>query len=269
VGWVLDRLEKDGLAGNTAVLFFGDHGRPHVRAKQWLYDSGIRVPLLFRWPGRMKPGSTDDRLVSFIDFAPTSLTLAGIRPPKGMQGLTFLEDQVTKRDVIFAARDRCDETVDRIRCVRTERFKYIRNYHPDRPYLQRNNYKFLRYPVISLMPVLHGRGELTPEQSLFMADRRPAEELYDVVEDPYEVKNLASDPNSAARLAELRRRLEDWVKRTGDKGAVPESSQRVQEAIAQMDDWIQARMARRQLDPDITPTAYLQWWERELGLDGE
>jgi len=177
IGKVLARLEEDGLAENTVVFYFGDHGRAHVRGKQWLYDGGIHVPLVVRWPRHLKAGTLREDLVSALDFAPTCLNLAGAPVPKHMQGQVFLgPDRAPPHTHVFAARDRCDETVDRIRCVRTKRFKYIRNFMPERPYTQTNRYKEQSYPMMAVLKELHKEGKLTPEQSAFMADRRPEEE---------------------------------------------------------------------------------------------
>ena len=223
IGQVLARLDDEGLAENTIVFYFGDHGRAHVRGKQWLYDGGIHIPLVIRWPGQIKPGTVTDELVSAIDFAPTCLELAGVDPPRHMEGRVFLgPKRDTPRDCIVAARDRCDETMDRIRCVRDKRFKYIRNFMPERPYTQQNRYKERQYPMLALLKELHAEGKLTPEQALFMADRRPEEELYDIQADPWEVKNLAASGKHQDVLKTMRERLTKWIKETGDKGQFPE-----------------------------------------------
>jgi len=223
IGQVLARLDDNGLAAGTIVFYFGDHGRAHVRGKQWLYDGGIHIPLVIRWPGRIKPGTVVDEMVNAIDFAPTCLKLAGVDPPRHMEGRVFLgPKRDTPRDYIVAARDRCDETVDRIRCVRDKRFKYIRNFMPERPYTQQNRYKERQYPMLALLKELHAEGKLTPEQALFMADRRPEEELYDIQADPWEVKNLTTSGKHQDVLKTMRGRLAQWIEETGDKGQFPE-----------------------------------------------
>jgi len=221
VGAVLKRLEDEGLAEDTVVIFFGDNGRPHVRGKQFLYEGGIHIPLIIRWPGKIEPGTVDDGLVSAIDITATTLKIAGIDPPANMEGQVFLGPQAQKRNYIVAARDRCDETVDRIRCIRTEGFKYIRNFYPDRPYTQLNRYKET-YPVLRLMRRLHKAGKLTPEQALFMAPKRPPEELYDLQADPHELHNLASSSSHQELLQKMRKTLDDWIKETADMGEEPE-----------------------------------------------
>lgn len=234
VGKILERLEDDGLAENTAVIFIGDHGRCHVRGKQWLYDGGIHIPLIVRWPGKLKAGQVCDNLVSAIDISATVLKIAGIEPPRHIEGKVFLEPVGKKiwkpaknRKYIIAARDRCDETIDRIRCVRTERYKYIRNFMPERPYTQINRYKERSYPMLGLMKELHAEGKLTPVQALFMAPRKPDEELYDLRNDPYEIKNLAASAEYERILKEMRAILDKWIQETGDMGQFPEKKSAV------------------------------------------
>ncbi len=223
VGEVLKRLEDEGVADSTVVFFYGDHGRPMPRDKQFLYDGGIQIPLVIRWPGKLEPGSKRDELVSSIDFAATSLAIAGITPPDYMEGRVFLGDNpAPSPEYVFAARDRCDETVDRIRAVRSKQYKYIRNYMPDRPYMQLNRYKEISYPSWRLLKRLHKQGKLTPAQELFLADTRPEEELYDVIADPDEVHNLAGDPKHQEILDRMGTVLNLWIQKTGDKGEIPE-----------------------------------------------
>jgi uncharacterized sulfatase len=228
VAGMLKQLEDDGLADNTVVFFYGDHGRGLTRGKRWVYDSGTRVPLLIRWPGQTKPGSVTDRLVMFIDFGPTVLSIAGVKPPEHMQGRAFLGDFDTPpRDYVFAHRDRMDETYDIIRAVRDKRFKYIRNFEPQKPYAQRINY-MEKMPILKEMRRLHAEGKLEGSQKLWFADTKPVEELYDTVADPHEVNNLADAPEHQDTLKRLRKVLEDWMKETKDLGLIPEGELRKQ-----------------------------------------
>jgi len=229
IGKILKRLDDEDLADNTVVIFIGDHGRCHVRGKQWLYDGGIHIPLIVRWPGKLRAGQVCDDLVSAIDISATILKIAGAELPKHIEGKVFLEldrnsrwKPVANHEYIIAARDRCDETIDRIRCVRTKQYKYIRNFMPERPYTQKNNYKETSYPMLNLMKELHAQGKLTPVQELFMVPRKPDEELYDLRKDPYEINNLAASPEHKQTLNQMRRILEQWIKDTGDKGQFPE-----------------------------------------------
>ncbi|MBD3268382.1 sulfatase-like hydrolase/transferase [bacterium] len=221
VGAVLDRLEQDGLADNTVVFFFGDHGRAHVRGKQWCYDAGLHVPMIVRWPGKLKPGTVNNDLVSAIDFAPTVLDIADIKKPNFLQGQNFLQEG-HKRDYVFSARDRCDETVETIRSVRDKRYRYIRNFRPDRPYMAPNRYKDTSYPTRRVLREWEEKGLLQPAQEMWMADRKPIEELYDTHNDPHEIHNLAASPAHQDVLVAMRDALFEWMDETGDLGLIPE-----------------------------------------------
>jgi arylsulfatase A-like enzyme len=221
VGDVLARLEKEKLLGDTVVFFMTDHGISHARGKQFLYDEGIHVPFIVRGPGIAK-GVVRDDLIEHIDLAATSLALAGVEVPKWMQGRDVLAKDYQTRDAVFAARDRCDETMEHMRSVRTDRFKYVRNYLNERPHLQPCRYKDDK-AIVQKLRELHATKKLDDlaEQLLF-APTRPKEELYDLAADPFEVNNLAADPKHAATLAAMRKKLADWEERTGDRGRKPE-----------------------------------------------
>ncbi|MCH7685094.1 MAG: sulfatase [Planctomycetes bacterium] len=229
VGFVLNKLEEDGMAENTVVLFFGDHGRAMVRGKQWCYDSGLRVPCIMYWPKGVEapsgyePGTVSGRIVEAIDFTATTLNVFGIKKPESMQGrILFGPNADPPRHYAFGARDRCDETVFRIRTVRDSRFRYIRNFMPQRPFLQKNRYKERQYPMMALMRELHAQGKLTPTQQVLMAPHRRKEELYDLQNDPYEVHNLAESPEHQKILNTLRGKLESWIEASNDQGRIPE-----------------------------------------------
>ncbi len=227
VGQVLARLDEERLSENTVVFFFADHGRPMPRGKQFLYEGGIHIPLIVRLPAKFRPegfepGGLRDDLISSIDITATTLLMAGVDPPAHLEGQPFLGAEVRGRDFVMAARDRCDETVDRIRAVRTKRFKYIRNFFLDRPYNQQNIYKDTSYPPLQVMRQLHEEGKLTVAQGLFMSSRRPEEELYDLEADPNEVNNLAGSPGVQPTLERLREMLHRWIEESGDQGAIPE-----------------------------------------------
>ncbi|MFM7110805.1 MAG: sulfatase [Planctomycetota bacterium] len=221
VGQWMSRLEKEGLLDNTVVFFMTDHGISHARGKQFLYDEGIHVPLVAAGPGIPK-GEVRSDLVEHIDLAATSLSIAGVRPPAWMQGRDLLSKDYRKRDAVFAARDRCDETMEHIRAVRTDRYKYIRNYLPNRPHLQPCRYKDEK-AIVKRLRELHAAGTLDSlAEKLLFAPRRPAEELYDLGGDPHETNNLAADPAHQETLKAMRSRLAEWERRTADKGRQPE-----------------------------------------------
>ena len=264
IGVALQWLEKEGAADNTIVMYFGDNGRPHVRGKQWLYEGGIHIPMVIRWPGHITPGTVVEDLVSSLDFAPTFLSMVGIKPPEHLQGHVVFGPEKRTRKYIIAARDRCDGTVDRIRCVRSERYKYIRNYYPDQPYTQFNAYKKLQYPALTVMQVLHKQGKLTADQAGFMAANRPGEELYDLQNDPHELRNLAEDQQFGGILREHRGKLNEWIKATLDKGETPEDPQALAYWQDDMMTSYKQQMAKRGLSPEVSDEDYLKWWEQKL-----
>jgi N-sulfoglucosamine sulfohydrolase len=205
---------------NTYLFFFGDHGWGMPRGKRWPYDSGCRVPLLIAGPG-IEPGSEREDLVCFLDFAPTLLDLASIPVPPELDGVTILGPRQVKNQYVFAARDRMDEAYDRIRSVRDQRYRYIRNFHLELPYAQKISYMELM-PTMQTWRRLHDEGKLNKAQSLFFAEQKPIEELYDLERDPFEIHNLASDPKHLEKRFELQAELRIWMKKTRDLGAVPE-----------------------------------------------
>jgi arylsulfatase A-like enzyme len=221
LGQRLAELEEDGLADSTIVCHWSDHG-PLPRGKRWPYDSGIRIPMIARWPGRLEPGTVSDRLVSTVDLGPTMLSVARLPIPQHLQGRAFLGPQeAPPREYVFASRDRYDIAYDRIRAARDRRFKYLRHYCPELPYLLWIPYRN-RHPIMQEMWRLHLAGELEGPQRLLF-EPRPAEELYDTESDPYEVRNLAADPAYAGELARLREAVDDWIADVGDLGEIDEA----------------------------------------------
>ena len=219
---ILRQLEDDGLADDTIVFFWGDHGRGLPRAKRWIYDSGLQVPLIVRWPGVIEPGSVEENLVSFIDFGPTVLSLAGVDVPAHMQGRPFLGGRkAPPREYIYAARDRMDEAYELIRAVRDKRYKYLRNYMPEVTYAQHISYMD-EMPTMQEWRRLHAEGKLEGPQKLFFSETKPVEELYDTEADPHEVDNLAESPAHQQVLLRLRAEHEHWRKETNDLGLIPE-----------------------------------------------
>ena len=248
VGFVLDKLDEDGLAENTVVIFFGDHGRAMVRGKQWPYDSGLHVPLIVRWPaGHPAPagfvaGTVNDELVSLLDVTATTLSLCGVDKPARMQGRVLFGDAAEEAPTyLFGGRDRGDETVFRIRTARDERYRYLRNFMPERPFLQLNRYKEWSYPVLGLMRELHAAGKLDALQARMFAPRRPAEELYDLEADPFETRNLVDSEEHAAVLVRMRTALDTWIEESDDQGRFPEAP----EIIAHWEDQMKANYQRR------------------------
>ncbi|GAB2774448.1 sulfatase [Rhabdobacter roseus] len=262
VGEVLERLEKEGILDNTIIIFFGDHGRPHVRDKQFLYEGGTHIPLVVRFPDQRRAGSVRSELIATTDLPATSLALAGLPVPAHLMGKDIFDRRFKRRQLVLAT-DRKDETVDRIRGVRETRYKYLRNYYPERPYMQPNQYKRYEYPVYPLLFELQKAGKLTPEQQLFMAEKRPAEELYDLQNDPYELRNLAADPKYLKHLRRLRQACDDWVA-TYDQSTYPEPDEVLQKVQKQMDTYYSER-ARRLGEPYGTSDAeLLDYWLKQM-----
>jgi uncharacterized sulfatase len=223
VGEILRQLEEDDLLNSTIVFFYSDHGRGLPRAKRWVYDSGTHIPLLIRWPGRLPPGSVNEELVSEIDFAPTVLSLAGARLPAYLQGRIFLGPQKqTEPKYLFMARDRMDETYDRIRSVRSKQYRYVRNFEPKLPYAQKIDYMDLM-PTMKEWRRLHALGQLKGPQTIFFLPEKPEEELYDLTKDPHEIHNLAGSPAHQAILKDMRQALDRWIVDTNDLGRIPEA----------------------------------------------
>ncbi len=221
VGAIMQRLEDEGLIDSTVVFFFTDHGISHAWAKQFCYEEGAHIPLIVRGSPFVGTG-TRSELVSHIDVAASSLHLAGIPIPESMEARSLFGPEAQPREYVITARDRCDETVDRIRSVRKGNYLYIKNYLNQRPMLQPNAYKDFK-PILKRLRELHAKGKLNDlqERVLFAAER-PREELYNLETDVNQYTNLAADPEQKSRLEEMRNILSEWEQRTGDQGRTPE-----------------------------------------------
>lgn len=223
VGKVLNRLKRENLLDNTIIFFLTDHGISQARGKQFLYDEGTKIPFIIWAPKLVEPQFRFD-LINHIDMSATTLKLAGLKVPEYMDSNPLLGEDNIPRDFIVCARDRCDETVDHIRSVRKGNYKYIKNYLPERPYLQPCAYKDHK-PFMPILRKLDEQGKLNKYQKLITAQTRPVVELYDLSNDPFEVNNLANDNNHSERLNDLQVILEQWIIKTGDNGQYPESKQ--------------------------------------------
>lgn len=228
-GQQLAELEKQGLADDTIVFFYGDHGSGMPRHKRWPYDSGLRVPLIIHIPEKFKdlapeeyvPGAQTDRIVGFVDFAQTIISLAGENPPEHMQGNPFLGKFADPpQEYGFGFRGRMDERYDLVRTTRNKRYIYLRHYMPHKVYGQFISYMFVT-PTTRVWKQMYDDGKLTDAQSLFWKEK-PYEELYDLQADPDEVTNLVHSREHDAVLNELRDQHEKWVMRVRDVGFLPE-----------------------------------------------
>ncbi|WP_276256291.1 sulfatase-like hydrolase/transferase [Halomontanus rarus] len=228
VGRLLDQLEADGVADETIVILWSDHGEGLPRCKRWPYDSGTNVPLIVRWPGETD-GETVSDLVSLVDLGPTTLSLAGEDVPRYMHGRPFVGSEVDdSREYVFSTRDRYDEEYDMVRSVRDERFRYVRHYYPERPFVLWIPYRNT-HPAMDELLRLDADGELNGVQAQWLADSRPAEELYDLQADPHETTNLVDDPAYEDDLERLRTALDDWRTATGDAERASESEREMRE----------------------------------------
>lgn len=226
VGEILQQLEEDRLADSTIVIWTTDHGDGLPRAKRELFDSGIKVPMIIRWPDKFRPvdatpGGLDERLISFVDLGPTILALAGVDVPDFMQGKPFAGAvNIVSRQYVYAARDRIDEQPDRQRAVRDTRYKYIRNYMPGTPGVY-------HLPFRDNQDIMRELWELWEEGKLNAIQRRwfqprPDEELYNIINDPHEVNNLAGNPDYAEQLMRMRKTLSSWQAGMADLGGISE-----------------------------------------------
>lgn len=216
---VLQQLKDDGLLDETIIFFYSDHGGPLPRQKRLIYDSGLKVPLVVRFPNKKHAGTTDDQLISFIDFAPTTLALAGQSIPEVMHGQDFFDNQ--QRNYIHAAADRFDGFTDVIRAVKDKRFKYIRNYRPEQGYYLPVTYRE-KIPTMQELLRLKAENKLTAAQAQWFRESKPEEELFDTINDPHELNNLAEDPKYKAKLIELRKEMDRWLAKTGDNPKLSE-----------------------------------------------
>ena len=236
VGGILNQLEEDGLAENTIVVFWSDHGRGMPRAKRWATEAGLRVPLLLRWPGVIGPGTVRTDLVHTMDLAPTMLEVSGLHIPAHMHGQPLLGQDGTFTNpnaYVYGGRDRMDESEDTSRTVRDTQYRYVRNFHPDRSPMPHIDYPDHTATWTELRRL---RGEearqlacgelpslLNDLQRRLVAASKPEEELYDLEQDPHETCNLVQDPGHAEALVRLRGVLQTWQDQIGDLGMMPES----------------------------------------------
>lgn len=221
VGAILDQLEEDGLLEQTIIFFYADHGGPLPRQKRLVYDAGLKVPMIVRFPNKSNSGTIDERLISFVDFAPTILTLAGITPPEYLQGQNFIGENSQERQYIHAAADRFDGMTDAIRAVRDSRFKYIRNYRPEQGYYLPVAYRE-RIPTMQELLRLRDNGQLDEIQSQWFRQQKPKEELFDCLNDPHELVNLSEKPEYQDKVIELRSEMDRWLAEIGDQPNLPE-----------------------------------------------
>ncbi len=228
VGRVTAWLEREGLADNTIVFFLSDHGEAFLRGKYFLYDCSLNQPLIIRWPRTCSPpkdfirGSESDRLLAAIDVTAQTVACAGGAVPEWMHGRAFLGPNAKRRSEVFSAADWYGGSKLKSRSIRTEQYKYIRNFNTSLSvHSASTEYRKAMHPMYHLLEQLDERGELGQMHRRLLLDPLPGEELYDLVEDPHELNNLAADSTLAELKQKLRRRLEEWIEESGDVGFEP------------------------------------------------
>ena len=215
---MIDLLKKDNLYNNSVIFFYADHGGPFPRFKRALYETGIKVPLIIKLPKNLDFNTSNSSLVSFIDYAPTVLSLAGIKPPKYMQGKALLGKYKSKEksEFIFSSSDRFDEHVDRSRAVIHRGYKYIKHFNPE---ISRTNNAYRdNMAMMKNMKKLWAEGKLGKDQAQWFKNPKPLEEMYLLDEDPYELNNIVNDPKYANKVKFMQVSLNEWIIKTNDLG---------------------------------------------------
>lgn len=229
IGKLLADIQASERGKNAIIILTTDHGDGLPRAKRMLYDSGLRVPMILAYSDGREAGTTRDDLVSFVDLAPTILNFAGTSVPDYIQGQIFEgRNKEAQRDYIYAAADRLDEREQRFKAVRDARYKYIRNYTTDKPRLPDIGYQN-NSPIMVQMREKLAEATLAPESAKYFITPSPHEELYDLSNDPHEIKNLVDEKESASILSRYQKAMDSWISRTGDLSAMSET-----EMVAQM-----------------------------------
>lgn len=221
VGEIINELKKDNLFDSTIIIFLSDHGGPLPRQKREITKAGLHVPMIIRYPWKVSH-QVDSQLISFVDMAPTFLSLAGIEPPEYMQGKPFEgEYKNSPRKYVFGARDRMDMQYDRARSVSDGRYFYVKNYYPGKSWYQDIEFR-KQMPMMQELLALHEKGRLNSVQEIWFYPSKPAEQLFDTWTDSYEIKDLAQDTGYSKIIKKLRTQLSNWQDEVNDKGHIPE-----------------------------------------------
>ncbi|WP_461533649.1 sulfatase family protein [Sinomicrobium sp.] len=263
VGAVLDWLEEEGLIDETVIFFFGDHGRPHLRDKQFLYEGGLRTPLIARFPPGMAEKGVVENLVSLIDVSATSLALAGVVLPPHLQGKPFFGDDKEIRKYVYGFRQRMGDAVDDSRSITDGRYKLIWNRMPEVPWMQLSSYKKTSYPAFSLYQYLYEKGELGIPFNLFMAEYKPEIELYDLKDDPYELKNLANTDLFQIIGKQLFQTLKNKITAL-EHGKETESPETAEKGVKSGRSYGQLKLEKMGLPKEANPSQMVKYWEKEL-----
>ena len=223
VGKLINHLKQEDIYDDSYIFFYSDHGGPFPRHKRAIYETGTKVPFFVKLPKGKKDKVDTNQFLSFVDFAPTVLSIAGINIPSFQQGKPFLgkyKDE-SVREYLFTSSDRFDEHPDRIRAVRGEKYKYIRNYFPENSHAL--NVAYRRQMVLMRhLNSLHLNGELSKKHNLWFRVPKLKEELYDLENDPFELNNLSDNVDYKEELNKLSDVLDDWLEEIDDLGRIPE-----------------------------------------------
>ena len=225
MGEIIDKLKDQGLYENTYIFFYSDHGGPFPRHKRAIYDTGSKVPLVIKFPKRIKVKEKRNYdLLNFIDFAPTILSIAGLEIPKVYQGIAFLGSKKSKnkRNYSYSASDRFDEVTDKIRAVKTKKYKYIRNYDINKPHAL-NNYYRTQMALMRHLTALNESNLLSAQQKLWFNVPKNLEEFYDLENDPFELNNLIGEKKYSKEIENLRIQLDNWIDQINDPVNIPEN----------------------------------------------
>jgi uncharacterized sulfatase len=268
VGVILDQLKAEGVLDDTIVMFFADHGRPMPWGKQWLSIEGLQVPLIIRGPNIEAKG-VEHGLVSLIDLAPSMLKLAGQPVPSWMEGKTILSGDFPERDMVFAARDRCGDAMDRIRAVISRDSWLVRNFKTDLSRLNWSGYKEASYPGMALLRVLNETGGLDTFQAEWLKPTRPEIELYDLKSDTLSLHDVSQHPDQANTLAKMRSALDAWIQSSGDRGAAgdPPTEPTMEQILKDKRLDYQRTWKARLKKAEPTDAERLAWWMKSYGLD--
>lgn len=268
VGAILNQLEAEGVLDNTIVMFFADHGRPMPWGKQWLSVEGLQVPLLIRGP-QIAPGSVEQRLVSLIDLAPSMLQLADIAIPTWMEGRPILGSDFPERQVLFAARDRCGDALDRIRAVISNDWWLVRNFAPQLSRLNWSGYKEASYPGMPLLRVLQQTNSLEPMQSRWLSQTRPEVEFYHLRTDPLGLADVSQQTEHQPTIAAMLQQLNSWISSSPDRGAAgdPTTEPPIEQIQADKRADYQRVWNTRIKVPEPSDAQRLSWWLKSYGLE--
>ena len=233
VGMIMEELKEKGLEDNTVVIFIGDNGRCNIRGKGYLYDPGLHVPLIVRWPAGIKGGKVSDRLVSVTDISASILDLAGVKLPDYMHSIPFIgKKNPEERKYVYSARDLWDEVLEKSRSIITSRYHYIKHYKPEVSFDAHQAYLEFYRPAVHVSRKLKKQNKLTGLQAPFLADPNPDEELYDKINDPYETTNLATNPAYQEELDKLKSYMKEWQQKHHDYGLDPIDWDRISHPIS-------------------------------------